>query len=104
MFGGAEAEESRLRCSAFLLRLGVDGSGVARDDADAGAVDLVRQLHHPPQHDGREEGAAGGGDPVHGARGGDGDGEAGRHLDEIVERYCCQDCWKIEDKTYAILF
>ena len=81
--------------SSFLLGLCVHGPGVARDDADAGAVDLVRQLHHPPQHDRGEEGAAGGGDPVHGARGGDGDGEAGRHLDEKVPRCCCQDCWKI---------
>ena len=55
-----EPEEGILLClSSFLLRLGVGGPGVARDDADAAAVDLVRQLHHAPQHDAGKEGAAG---------------------------------------------
>ena len=66
---------------SLLLRLCVGGSCVARYDSDAGAVDLVGQLHQPPKYDGGEEGAAGRGYPVHGARGGHGDGEAGRDLE-----------------------
>ena len=71
---------------SLLLRLCIGGSRVAWDDSDAGAVDLVGQLHQPPEHDGGEEGAAGRGDPVHGARGGHGDGEAGRDL-ELGNKY-----------------
>ena len=66
---------------SFLLRLCIGGSRVAWDDSDAGAVDLVGQLHQPPEHDGGEEGAAGRGDPVHRPGGGHGDGEAGRDLE-----------------------
>ena len=84
LFGGTEHEKNgQLPCCSLslLLRLGIGGSYVARDYSDAGAVDLVGQLHQSPEHDGGEEGAAGRGDPVHGARGGHGDGEAGRDLE-----------------------
>ena len=65
---------------SLLLRLCIGGSRVAWDDSDAGAVDLVGQLHQSPEHDGGEEGAAGGGDPVHRPGGDHGNGEAGRDL------------------------